>query len=146
MKAWTVNQLLWNPDQDVDSLVSIFINNYYGNAAPRIMDYYRLCQSLVKPDIHFGIYITEHHEIYSDAFIQQAFALLNEALAVAESDEIRERVDRVRMQPLYLQCMRHKEESRHDGTWQDLLRLMKHYGALHREGVPQDRFIREFEQ
>lgn len=146
MKAWTVNQLLWNPDQDVDSLVSIFINNYYGNAAPRIMDYYRLCQSLVKPDVHFGIYITENHEIYSDAFIQQAFALLNDALAAAESDEVRERVDRVRMQPLYLQCMRHKEDSRNDGTWQDLLRLMKLYGALHREGIPQDRFIREYEQ
>ena len=146
MKAWTVNQLLWNPDQDVDSLVNIFIDGFYGKAAPRIKDYYRLCQSLVKPDVHFGIYITENHEIYSDDFTQRAFAILREAREAAESDEIRERVDRVRMQPLYLQCMRHKAESKTDGTWQELLRLMKQYGALHREGFPQDRFIREFEQ
>ena len=146
MKAWTVNQLLWNPYQDVDSLVSIFIDGYYGKAAPRIMDYYRLCQSLVKPDVHYGIYIRENHEIYSDEFTQKAFAILQEALDAAENDEIRERVDRVRMQPLYLQCMRHKAESYKDGTWADLLRLMKKYNAMHREGQPQDKFIREFEE
>ena len=145
MKAWTVNQLLWNPDQNVDSLVNIFISNYYGKAAPRIMDYYRLCQSLVKPDVHYGIYIREDHQIYSDDFIQQAFSLLREALDEAESDEVRERVDRVRMQPLYLHCMRHKAASLQDGTWANLLRLMKQYKAMHREGHPQDRFIREFE-
>ena len=146
MKAWTVNQLLWNPEQDVDSLVSIFINGYYGQAAPRVMDFYRLCQSLVKPDVHFGIYINESHEIYSDEFTQKAFAILKEAREAAETDEIRERVDRVRMQPLYLQCMRHKEASKTDGTWQELLGLMKKYKALHREGYPQDKFIHEFEQ
>lgn len=146
MKAWTVNQLLWNPEQDVDSLVNIFIGGFYGKAAPHIRDYYRLCQSLVKPDVHFGIYITENHEIYSDAFTQKAFAILSEAREAAESEEIRERVERVRMQPLYLQCMRHKAEALKDGTWQELLRLMKQYNAMHREGFPQERFIREFEQ
>ena len=66
-------------------------------------------------------------------------------LDMAETEEIRQRVDRVRMQPLYLQCMRHKAESLRDGTWADLLRLMKKYKAMHREGHPQDRFIRDFE-
>ena len=50
------------------------------------------------------------------------------------------------MQPLYLQCMRHKAESLKDGTWKELLRLMKQYNAMHREGYPQDKFVREFEQ
>lgn len=145
MKAWTVNQLLWNPHQDVDSLVSIFIDGFYGKAAPRIMDYYRLCQGLVKPDVHYGIYIRENHPIYSDEFTRKAFDILQEALRMAESDEIRERVERVRMQPLYLQCMRHKAESLKDGTWAELVRLMKKYKAMHREGHPQEQFIREFE-
>jgi hypothetical protein len=100
----------------------------------------------VKPDIHYGIYITENHEIYSDDFTKKAFDILGEALLAAENDEIRERVDRVRMQPLYLQCMRHKTTSLQDGTWDDLLRLMKKYKALHREGYPQERFISEFQQ
>ena len=144
MKAWTENQKLWNPEQDVDSLVNIFIDGFYGKAAPYIRDYYRLCQSLVKPDVHYGIYIDENHEIYSD-FTEKAFVILQKALDAAETDEIRERVDRVRMQPLYLQCMRHKAESYKDGTWADLVRLMKKYNAMHREGQPQDKFLREFE-
>ena len=146
MKAWTVNQLLWNPYQDVDSLVSIYITGFYGKAAPHIKAYYNLCQSLVKPDVHYGIYIRENHEIYSDEFIREAFNILDKARKAAESDNIREEVDRVRMQPLYLHCMRHKAESLTDGTWDELVRLMKKYGALHREGRSQEKFIREFEE
>ncbi|MBO4802870.1 MAG: DUF4838 domain-containing protein [Bacteroidaceae bacterium] len=146
MKAWTVNQLLWTPYQNVDSLVNIFIDGFYGKAAPHVMDYYRLCQSLVKPDVHYGIYINEHHEIYNDDFTQKAFAILRAARETAETDEIRERVDRVRMQPLYLQLMRHKEASKKDGTWQELLRLMKQYNARQSEGRTLEEFIREIEQ
>ena len=145
MKSWTVNQLLWNPEQDVDSLVSIFVDGFYGKAAPKVMEYYCLVKSLVKPDVHYGIYITEQHEIYSDEFLNRAFALLDEARKMAESEEIRERVDRVRMQPLYLHCMRHKAQSIQDGTWKELVSLMKKYKAMHREGHPQENFIREFE-
>ena len=146
MKAWTINQLLWNPRQDVDSLVSIFINGYYGKAAPRVMDYYRLCQSLVKPDVHFGIYIRENHEIYSDAFVKKAFALLNEARYLVQGDEVMiKRVDRVRMQPLYLHCMRHRDEAKQDGTWRELRHLIQLYKARHREGHSWEKFVKEFE-
>ena len=146
MKAWTVNQLLWNPEQNVDSLVSIFIKGFYGKAAPHIRDYYNLCRSLVKPDIHYGIYIRENHEIYSDAFIQKAFAILDKAKAAAETDNIREQVNRVRMQPLYLHCARHTAASLSDGTWGELKALMLKYGALHREGHRQADFFRQFEE
>lgn len=145
MKAWTVNQLLWNPEQDVDSLVSIFIKGYYGKSAPYIKEYYRLCQSLVKPDVHYGIYITENHEIYSDEFISHAFEVLDKAKEAAETENIREQVDRVRMQPLYLHCMRHKAESLKDGTWEELKGLMLKYRAMHREGHRQADFFRQFE-
>ena len=126
--------------------MNIFIDGFYGKVAPHVMDYYRLCQSLVKPDVHYGIYINEHHEIYNDDFTQKAFAILRAARETAETDEIRERVDRVRMQPLYLQLMRHKEASKKDGTWQELLRLMKQYNARQSEGRTLEEFIREIEQ
>lgn len=142
MKSWTVNQLLWNPQQDTDSLVSIFINGFYGKAANRVLDYYRLCQSLVTPDVHFGIYIRENHEIYNDDFLRQSFALLDEAAQLAESDAVRQRVERVRMQPLFLHCMRHKEQSRQDGTWDELVRLMKKYSSRPRENQTLDDFIK----
>ncbi|MBO4551051.1 MAG: hypothetical protein J5733_10005, partial [Bacteroidaceae bacterium] len=58
---------------------------------------------------------------------------------------IREQVDRVRMQPLYLYCMRHKAESLRDGTWDELKALMQKYNAMHREGQRQTGFFSEFE-
>ncbi len=146
MKAWTVNQLLWNPNQDVDSLVSIFVKGYYGKAAPYIKEYYDLCQRLVKPDIHYGIYIRENHEIYSDDFILKAFAILDKAKAAAETEWLREQVDRVRMQPLYLYCMRHKAASLQDGNWEELKQLMLKHRAMHREGQRQAGFFTWFEQ
>ena len=146
MKAWTVNQLLWNPNQDVDSLVSIFVKGYYGKAAPYIKEYYDLCQRLVKPDIHYGIYIRENHEIYSDDFILKAFAILDKAKAAAETEWLREQVDRVRMQPLYLYCMRHKAASLQDGNWEELKQLMLKHKAMHREGQRQAGFFTWFEQ
>ena len=145
LKAWVVNQLLWNPEQDVDSLVSIFVKGYYGKAAPYVKEYYDLCQSLVKPDLHYGIYIRENHEIYSDDFILKAFAILDKAKQAAESDNIREQVDRVRMQPLYLYCMRHKATSMQDGRWSELKGLMQKYKAMHREGHNQAGFFQQFE-
>ena len=142
MKSWVVNQLLWNPEQDTDSLVAIFINGFYGKAAPRVMDYYRLCQSLVKPDLHFGIYIRENHAIYTDDFLRQAFAILDEARGQADSDIIRQRVERVRMQPLFLHCLRHREQSRQDGTWEELILLMHKYNTRPRENQTLEEFLR----
>ena len=144
MKSWTVNQLLWNPRQDVDSLTTVFINGYYGKAAPKVKDYYNLCQSLVKPDVHYGIYIRENHEIYSDGFNQEALDLLDEARAVAGDEEIVKRVDRVRMQPLYLYCMRHRDEARQNGRWEELKNLMLLYGARPNEAKTLESFIEEF--
>ena len=95
--------------------------------------------------MHYGIYITENHEIYSDEFISHAFEVLDKAKEAAESENIREQVDRVRMQPLYLHCMRHKAESMKDGTWEELKGLMLKYKAMHREGHRQADFFRTFE-
>lgn len=142
MKSWIVSQLLWNPEQDTDSLATIFINGYYGKAAPRILDYYNLCQSLVKPDVHFGIKIRENHAIYSDAFLNQAFVLLGKARRLANSKVVSERVERVRMQSLFLHCMRHKEQSLRDGTWNELTTLMRKYNARPRERQTLEDFIR----
>ena len=141
MKSWTVNQLLWNPDQDTDSLVSIFINGYYGKAAPRVMEYYKLCQSLVSPDVHFGIYVREDHAIYTDEFLHQSFAILDDAKRLADSKEVRNRVERVCMQPLFLQCMRHRDKSLQDGTWDELIRLMRKYNTRPRERQTLDDFL-----
>ena len=144
MKAWVTTKLLWNPLLNTDSLVQVFIDGYYGKAAPMVMDYYRLCQSLIKPDLHFGIYIRENHPIYSDEFVEKAFALLDKALQTAEDEETKNRVERVRMQPLYLYCKRNREKCKLDGNWDELVRLMRKYNARPEETLPLEDFIKKF--
>lgn len=39
MRSWVVSKLMWNPEQDTDSLVRRFMKRYYGDAAPYIYDY-----------------------------------------------------------------------------------------------------------
>ncbi len=145
MKAWVANKLLWNPQQDVNVLVKDFIDGYYGNAAPKIMEYYLLCQSLVNPQTHFGIYIRENDPIYSDEFIQKGFSIINGAKQDAENDTIKERVERVSMQLLYLQSVRNRKKSIEDGTWAEFVRLARRYNAKPSEGQTLDSFISSFE-
>lgn len=145
MKAWVANKLLWNPQQDVNVLVKDFIDGYYGNAAPKIMEYYLLCQSLVNQQTHFGIYTRENDPIYSDEFVQKGFSIINGAKQDAENDTIKERVERVSMQLLYLQSVRNRKKSIEDGTWAEFVRLARRYNAKPNEVQTLDRFISDFE-
>lgn len=126
-------------------MVKDFIDGYYGNAAPKIMEYYLLCQSLVNPQTHFGIYIKENDPIYSDEFIKKGFSIINGAKQDAENDTIKERVERVSMQLLYLQSVRNKKKAMEDGTWAEFVRLARRYNARPSEGQTLDSFISSFE-
>lgn len=44
LRTWLVSKLMWNPDADVDSLTSTFLNGYYGAAAPYIDKYLKLME------------------------------------------------------------------------------------------------------
>lgn len=145
MKTWVVTKLLWNPEQDVNVLVKDFIDGFYGKAAPKVQAYYDLCQSLVKPDLHYGIYIREHDPIYTDEFVKQGEALLREAMALAEDDAVKERTGEVLMQILYLKAMRDKQQSFNDGTWDELVALMRHYNTRPNEGTTLEQFIERIE-
>lgn len=145
MKTWVVTKLLWNPEQDVNLLVKDFINGYYGKAATKVQAYYDLCQSLVKPDLHYGIYINEKDPIYSDEFVKQGEDLLREAMQLADEGEIKEHTGEVLMQILYLKAMRDKQQSFKDGTWDELVTLMRHYQTRPNEWTTLDQFIEKIE-
>lgn len=119
LKAWVLSKLLWNPYQDTRELVSQFINDYYGEAAPYIQRYFDLSHSLIKDDTVFDIYIDAHHPIYTDEFVIEAEDILNKAKqAVATSNEdMRLRVDMVALQIDYLRMYRTPKETLADGTY-----------------------------
>lgn len=119
LKAWVLSKLLWNPYQDTRELVSQFINDYYGEAAPYIQRYFDLSHSQIKDDTVFDIYIDAHHPIYTDEFVIEAEDILNKAKqAVATSNEdMRLRVDMVALQIDYLRMCRTPKETLADGTY-----------------------------
>ena len=118
MKAWVISKLLWNPYQDTRKLVSQFINDYYGEAASCIQQYFDLCHSLIKDETVFDIYIDANAPLYTDEFVREASEILNKARqAVASSaEDMRLRVDMVALQIDYLRMLRTPKETLADGT------------------------------
>ncbi len=132
LRAWVIAHLLWNPDQDVTPLVKDFIYGYYGECASLVWKYYLMSQALATPDKHFGIFFKHRDPIYTDKFVEEGMALLNKTRQKAKSDEMRDRIDLLRMQTLYLKATRNVEESKADGTWDELIAIgKKHVVRLH---------------
>jgi hypothetical protein len=48
LKQYYISKLLWDPDLNGDSLISRFINTYYGGAAPYVREYFDLSHSSLK--------------------------------------------------------------------------------------------------
>ena len=119
MKAWVISKLLWNPYQDTRKLVSQFINDYYGEAASCIQQYFDLCHSLIKDDTVFDIYIDANAPLYTDEFVREAREILNKArqAVASSSEEMRLRVDMVALQIDYLRMCRTPKETLADGTY-----------------------------
>lgn len=44
MRTWLVSKLMWNPQTDTDSLTQVFMNGYYGDAAPFLYRYTKLME------------------------------------------------------------------------------------------------------
>lgn len=117
LKQWMLAKLLWNPYQDTDSLTKMFIDDYYGKAAPYVRQYYDLCRSLVNDKVHFTIQLDWNSPLYSDKFISSGIAILDDAQQqVVGDDEITKRVKRLSAQVYYLKIRRSPVKSRLDGT------------------------------
>ena len=144
LKAWIIAKLLWNPEQDTYALVRDFIANYYGAAAPYVQHYFDLCESLVKPDIYMNIYFSDRHPIYTDEFIAEATELVNKAREAVEneSDEMKHRVDLVRLQMQYLHLMRQPKEALEDGTCDYFFDFIRRHGIRPAEWYSEDDWIK----
>ena len=125
LRSYVTAAMLWNPDQDLDSLVNDFIYGYYGKSAKTIREYYDLVQGLVTPNIHMNIYPNAWHPIFSDEFLQKGFALMKRARQEAENEDVLFRVERVGLGLLFLKTMRQRKEALADGTFDELCRIVR---------------------
>ena len=146
MKSWVLSKLLWNPNLDTRELVGQFINDYYGEAAPYIQQYFDLCHSLIKDDTVMGIYIDDKNPLYTDEFISEGKNILEQAKqAVAEADEqMRYRIDLVALQMDYLRLMRNPEEAKADGTYERFCDFIRKHNIKVNEPMPVEVFIDEY--
>ncbi|MCQ2119601.1 MAG: DUF4838 domain-containing protein [Bacteroidales bacterium] len=142
MKSWVLSKLLWDPEQDTDTLVNEFINAYYGPAAGKVREYYDLCLGQVKDDTFMGFAFDHNHSIFDDEFVAKSFDVLQEAKKEAAGDEeFTDRVDRVVAQVLFLKVMRNKEAAIADGSRDELIRIMKKFDIRAREWQTKEAFF-----
>jgi hypothetical protein len=95
----------------------MFINDYYGKAAPYVKQYYDLCLRQITPNTHFTIKIDWKSDIYTDRFTDDGLTLMLNALAaVGRSTHEYKRVRRIAAQMYYLNICRNMAKATLDGT------------------------------
>lgn len=139
LKAWLLAQLLWNPYQDADSLSDVFVQAYYGKAAPKIKEYLRLCRRLVTPTTHFRCNVRHYDKLFTDDFIRKSTRLLGSINRKELTQEQRQRVDEVRAQVLYLRYAKTKDRA----TLLELLPILQVRKTNISESVSLDSFMRQ---
>lgn len=133
LKQWMIGRLLWNPRQDTDSLAALFIDGYYGEAAPFVLQYYHLCQERASAH-HLTLKTKPADPIYGVDFIPAARRLLDQALCAADGDEqMLQRTKRVAAQVYYLQLQRDPKRAKAEGTVQKLKEIVRSDSTIVRE-------------
>jgi len=108
MHTWVMARLFWNPHQDVWELVRDFSNGYYGQAGTDIYAYLRLFHDrLQQPNVHLHISDRPTSPLFSAELLKSASALFDHAEAVAETAEIKSRVQEARMGIRYIELAKH---------------------------------------
>ncbi len=109
MRNWVFAKLLWNPTLDVDDLIQDFLWGSYGNAAPAVLDYYRLLWDHCARYTDFGRQRDWIHAIHEEAmfrhgFGEQARAILARAETAADTESVRRQVGLLKLGVVYVEA------------------------------------------
>lgn len=103
LRAYVLAKLLWNPETNVEQHIKEFMYCYYGKAAEPIYSYLKLLHSQVKDkNVHVHIYDPPTMPYLNDEFLEKAEKLFDEAEKLAESEEIKLRVQVARLPIWYV--------------------------------------------
>lgn len=106
LRTWVVSKLLWNPEQDTDSLVRRFMRGYYGPAAPCLYDYEKLLEGALAASGQ-RLWIYDSPVSHKDGMLNRACRTRYNALfdraehAVAGDSALLRRVHLARLPLLY---------------------------------------------
>ncbi len=103
LRSYIIAQLLWNPDQDMDALLTDFTNGYYEEAGPFVKNYITKIHAKIKEDKDFFLFLygdpSEAFTSYlSPELLNDYSQMFNEAeKAVAKKPDISARVKMARL-------------------------------------------------
>jgi hypothetical protein len=129
LRAYVIAKLLWNPEADTDAVIDDFMYGYYGRSGQFVRAYFDLLHGRLTPDTHIHLGLQPDDKLFSDEFVREAEALFDRAEAVADTEDIRQRVELARLPVMYLKCKRVPAIARQDGTYTRFKEI------VHRENV-----------
>ncbi|MBQ7256708.1 MAG: DUF4838 domain-containing protein [Abditibacteriota bacterium] len=116
MKVWIWSKLLWNPDLDPEALMKDFVYGYYGEAAEPIYQYEKSLISIwkkhhgrkhvMKPYDEGGIRWMPDSKLYTDTWTNNSMKLMDNAIKLTDSDNMKDRVEHERISVVYLKLCR----------------------------------------
>ena len=131
LRAYVISKLLWNAECDVDEVIDDFMYGYYGRSGQYVREYLGLLHKQITSETHIHLGLDPNDKIFSDKFIEEADKIFNNAEIVAESDQIKERVEMARLPLMYLKCKRNPVISKYDGTFERFNKIVEQEGITH---------------
>lgn len=124
MRAYVLSHLMWEGSKaDVSRYISKYTTAYFGDAAPKVLEYFNLCaQQLSGNDSTLGLYdgLMAHYDGYlSRENIEQYFSLIDEAKQLVKGNEVYEnRVEEIELSLVYAKTLipEIKKEERSDAV------------------------------
>jgi hypothetical protein len=128
LRAYLIAKLLWNPEAEVEPIIDDFMYGYYGRAGQYVRAYFDLLHGRLTPETHIRLGLQHDDKLFSDEFVREAETLFDRAEAVADTEEIRQRVEMARLPVLYLKCKRAPKLANEDGSYARFCEIVKREG------------------
>ena len=111
LEAYLQARLLWDPDEDLEGLMTDFLRGYYGDAAaPLVREYIELWQQSAR-GCHVGIGADSRSGYISDETIARSMELLSRALFLTRENPYRLRIEKLALGMRYLILARMPEST-----------------------------------
>jgi hypothetical protein len=130
MRTWLVSKLMWDATADTDSLMHVFLDGYYGAAAPYLYRYIQIMEgALLGSGQRLWIYdspVSHKHGMFKPELMRRYNALFDEAEAAVSTDSARlARVQRSRLPLQYTEL--DIARTSHDMDVEDILRKLERF-------------------
>lgn len=128
LRTYVLGKLLWNPNCDLDKVVSEFMDGYYGSAAQYMRQYFDFLHSQIRDDVHMNHVASYTKAYYSDELITTSRTILDKAKAATKDKVVLHRIEMEELTVDFLKVMKHPKDAKKDGTIERVKKVMEREG------------------